>query len=91
MNENAPLRKDHLSDFIETLQNYFLHQHVTEPTRYRQNESPSLLDLIISSEEGMVYDLNYDPPLGESDHLCLTFKLHHYHKVRQPSPEEKYL
>ena len=40
-------------------------QHVTEPTRYRENERPNLLDLVLSSEEGMVQDLRYLPPLGK--------------------------
>ena len=50
-----------------------MYQHVTEPTRYRQNEIPNLLDLILSSDESMVRDLNYLSPLGESDHICIRF------------------
>ena len=34
---------------------------------------PNLLELIITSEEGTVQDLKYHPPLGESDHCCLSF------------------
>ena len=68
----------HLLDFIETLQDCFLHQHVTEPTRFRDNETSNLLDLILTSEEGMVHNLAYHPPLGESDHVCLTFSLIHH-------------
>ena len=56
--------KQHLQYFIENLQNCFLYQHVTEPTRYRANETPNVLDLILSSEEGTVKDLAYNPPLG---------------------------
>ena len=44
--------QQHLQDFIETLQDCFLYQHVTEPTRYRPNETPNVLDLILSSEKG---------------------------------------
>ena len=73
--ECVPPEKQHLTHFIETLQECFLYQHVTEPTRYRDNETPNLLDLIISNEEGMVQNLKYLPPLGESDHVCLRFKL----------------
>ena len=71
-NECAPSGSDHLSYFIKTLHDCFLYQHVTEPTWYREGEKPNLLDLILTSE-GMVHDLNYHPPLGESDHLCLRF------------------
>ena len=41
------------TDFITTLQDCFLYQHVTEPTRYRPNQAPSLLDLIVSNEEDL--------------------------------------
>ena len=58
-NDYAPLEKQHPRDFIKVLQNCFLYQHVTEPTRYRQNERSNILDLILSSEEGMVQDLTY--------------------------------
>ena len=67
--------KEHQSLFIRGLQDGFLHQHVTEPTRYRDNETPTLLDLVISNEESMVTDLEYFPPLGESDHVCLRFNV----------------
>ena len=45
--------------FLEALKECYLHQHVTEPTRYRENEQPNLLDLILSTEEGMVKDLEH--------------------------------
>ena len=80
LNENSPPSQQHLQDFIENLQNCFLYQHVTEPTRYRANETPDVLDLILSSKECMVQDLAYNPPLGEIDHLCLTFKLQYYYQ-----------
>ena len=74
-NESAPKEKHHLSHFINVLQDCYLSQHVTEPTRCREGENANLLDLILSSEEGAVYDLSYHPPLGESDHVCLRFNV----------------
>ena len=68
-----------LIDFIDTLQECFLFQHVTEPTRHRANEASNILDLVLSSEEGMVKDIFYHPPLGQSDHICLKFKVQYYH------------
>ena len=46
--ENEFLGGNHqrISVFMETIQDLFLKQHVTEPTRYRNGEEPSLLDLI---------------------------------------------
>ena len=47
-------RKDtHLLDFIETLQDCFLHQNITEPTRHQEGQQSNLLDLILTLEEGM--------------------------------------
>ena len=63
----------HLFIFLETIQECFFFQHVTEPTRYRDGDQPNTLDLIFSTEEGTVQNLEYHPPLGESDHVCLTF------------------
>ena len=86
--ENEYVRGDHqhISLFMETLQDLFLKQHVTEPTRYRNGEEPSLLDLVITNEEGMIQNLSYHPALGDSDHCCLKFDLccyayHHKRKV----------
>ena len=74
-NEYAPPDKQHQTLFIESIQDNFLHQHVSEPTRYREKDTPHLLDLVFSSEESSISDMEYLPPLGESDHLCLLFKL----------------
>ena len=68
----------HISMFMETLQDLFLKQHVTEPTRYREGEKPSLLDLIITNEIGMIQNVSYLPALGDSDHCCLRFYLNCY-------------
>ena len=86
LNENAPPGQQHLQDFINTLQDCFLYQHVTEPTRYRANETSNVVDLILSSEEGMIEDLAYNPPLGESDHICLTFKLQQFYNKKDTTP-----
>ena len=59
--------------FIEVLRDAFLHQHVNTPTRNRHKENPSLLDLLITNEEGMISELEVKSPLGNSDHSCLQF------------------
>ena len=88
-NEYAPPDKKNQSFFIRGLQDCYLHQHVTEPTRYRENETPNLLDLVLSSEEGMVCDMNYYPPLGESDHVCIRFKVKCNKHTDESEPEKK--
>ena len=50
-NEFAEESNIHLTPFINTLKDYFLTQHVTEPTKYRQGEQPNLIDLILTNEE----------------------------------------
>ena len=52
---------ENLKEFLRTLQDLHLHQHVCNPTRYREGHEPSLLDLIITTEEGMVSFLEHHP------------------------------
>ena len=86
--EYAPPDKQHQTFFLRGLQDCFLHQHVTEPTRYRENEVPNLLDLVLSSEEGMVADMEYLPPLGESDHICIRFNVKCCHQKQEHEQEK---
>ena len=75
----------HTHDFISTTQECLLFQHVLEPTRFRHGQSPTLLDLILSNEDGMISELSYRPGLGESDHVCLEFRIECY----APAPKEE--
>ena len=59
--------------FLEAIRDSFLLQHVDEPTRCRGSDDPSLIDLIFTSEENQIRDLQYLSPLGKSDHNVLTF------------------
>ena len=61
--------------FLATVQDTFLVQHVTEPTRFRHGVNPSLLDLILTNEEGMVHHLDYCPGLGKSDHVLIKCQI----------------
>ena len=58
---------------IDVLRNNFLSQHIDNPTRYRPGQQPSVLDLVITNEEGMVDGIQHKPWLGKSDHECLHF------------------
>ena len=42
---------------------------------YREGVRPSVLDAILSSEEGLVENLTYQPPIGSSNHVVLVFEL----------------
>ncbi len=60
-------------EFIETVRDCFLYQHVHEVTRGRSENEPSLLDLVFGNEEGMISDLTLDSPLGKSDHSMIFY------------------
>ena len=63
----------YVQQVIDELNDLFLYQHVNRPTRYRQNQTPSTLDLVITNEEHMINKMLYQPGLGLSDHVCLNF------------------
>ena len=60
--------------FVEALSDSFLHQHITQPTSVRHGWEPSILDLVLTNEEGIIENIDYRNPLGKSDHLVLTFE-----------------
>ena len=73
--------------FVNSTQDLFLHQHVLEPTRFRQGERAHTLDLIFSNEVGMVKNMQYCPGLGNSDHVIIRFDLACYtvrHESKDP-------
>ena len=71
---NSP--KNHIShQFIEAIRDSFLHEHVELCTRFRENQSPSLIDLVFSSDELFVNNTEYLSPVGKSDHRVILFVL----------------
>ena len=69
--------------FVECLQDNFLHQHITKPTRQRGSDRPNVLDLVLMNEEGMISKLEYFCPLGKSDHCVITFDFKCYMEVKK--------
>lgn len=59
--------------FMEFFRDSFLHQHVKSPTHYRGDQNPTLIDLVMSSEENMVTNLTHEAPIGKSHHHVLKF------------------
>ena len=72
--------------FIDAVRDSFLHQHVTQPTRYRHEQNPSTLDLVLTSEENMINHINNLPGLGLSDHVSIFFELNVY--IAKPEQSE---
>ena len=64
--------------FFDLIQDEFLVQHVSKPTRVRGNQKPSLIDLVISRDENEIDEIQYLAPLGCSDHegLAWTYVTH---------------
>nr|XP_053633351.1 uncharacterized protein LOC128689237 [Cherax quadricarinatus] len=57
-------------DFLEVVQDCFLKQFVTEPTR-----GNNLLDLVLANNESLVNYLEVSEELGASDHKSITFRI----------------
>lgn len=61
--------------FLECLDDHFICQHVKEPTRFRDGQIPSLLDLVLTNSQDIVDGVMIGPPLGRSDHVTLIFEI----------------
>ncbi|KAK2165456.1 hypothetical protein LSH36_50g07072 [Paralvinella palmiformis] len=61
--------------FIDTIRDAYLYQHVTQLTRYRHGQNSNLLDLILTSSEYYISNLEYHAGIGLSDHLVLSCTL----------------
>lgn len=66
--------------FAEMITNSNYTQLVSEPTRFREGQQPSMLDLMLVNDEDLVSLLEYIPPIGKSDHVCLLSHLQFYSK-----------
>ena len=60
---------------MNVLRDNYLYQHVLEPARYRFNNMPSILDLVLSNHDDNISEITFLPSLGKSDHLILVFEL----------------
>ena len=75
--------------FLECIQDNYLFQLVGSPTRWRGDDKPNLLDLILTNEEGLVESLEIQSPLGKSDHCVIAFNIkcqreqHNNFKIRK--------
>ena len=67
--------------FLTLLDDLFITQHITIPTRYRNNQTPSVLDLILSIDQYAVSNVTSLSPLGKSDHIVISFEFLCYHSV----------
>ena len=70
---NNPSGHPFTSSFFDFIVTTPLYNHVTAPTRRRNTDRPSILDLILTNEELMVENVTHFSPFGRSDHDVLLF------------------
>ena len=61
--------------FVECLRDAFLIQNVQKPTRNRENQRANILDLILTSDDDLITEIEHMDPLGKSDHQVLMFNM----------------
>jgi hypothetical protein len=71
------------SHFTNLLLSSTLEQLITEPTRFRSGNCPSLLDLLLTNNKNMISCIYIRSPIGKSDHVVIEFKLQTY-ALKQP-------
>ena len=64
------------SDLLQKFNDTLLFQKVKNHTRRRGGQTPSLLDLVLVSEDELVSNITHIAPLGKSDHDNLIFQLY---------------
>jgi exonuclease III len=74
------------TQFMEAVRDSFMVQHVKDPTHYRGNQTPNLLDLVFTNEEGMISKVSHNAPLGKSHHQVLQFNYLCYSDQKQKEP-----
>ena len=61
-------------EFLNSVRDSYLIQHITEPTRYRIGQRSNVLDLIFTMDD-IVDDIKYLPPVGKSDYCAIIFNV----------------
>ena len=76
------------SKFMEALRDSFLHQHVTQPTHIRGEQTPHVLDLVLTNESNMIQSIEHNAPLGKSHHQILNFEFKAYTSIKQNNTQK---
>lgn len=72
---------DHRNDdhpeyqFVNTINNSMLHQHISRATRDRDGQQSNICDLIFTSDIDMLTNIQHTGHLDKSDHQTITFDL----------------
>ena len=76
--------------FIDCFDDMFLEQLVTETTRHRESQTPSLLDVILTNYPESISKITHFAGLGKSDHEVILFDLEIPIKVTNEPPKLDY-
>ena len=68
-------------EFLDLVNDLFVSQHVNFPTRIREGQVPSLLDLVLTNDESFISEIASLPTLGKSDHITISFEFQCYLKI----------
>ena len=61
--------------FFNKTQELCLFQHISDVTRVRQNQTPTILEYVFTDQENLIDSVAHEAPLGKSDHMVLTWEL----------------
>ena len=91
--ENWSSSDSNSQEFVEIIQDTYLQQHVTQPTRYRAGQTSNCLDLMFTNEEEMIQQVQISDPLGLSDHSTIVFDLltHFSFTETMPNSQKKFI
>ena len=71
--------------FLECMDENFLTQHVVEPTR-----EENILDLVVSTEENMIQDVQVGERFGSSDHQIIRFTIASEHEIEEIKHKKRF-
>jgi hypothetical protein len=66
--ENSEERK-----FLDCIQDNYLFQVINKPTRLRGSNIQSILDLVLTKDDNAIDEIEYQSPLGKSNHCMIYF------------------
>lgn len=66
------------SHFVDLIQRSSLHQLITDYTRYREGQQPSVLDLLLTNDLNLLTPYEICAPIGKSDHVSMVFTMQFY-------------
>ena len=59
------------TEFVKTIHDTYLFQHIRDPTHFRGLQQSNILDLILTNENDMVEKTELNAPLGKSHHSTI--------------------